>query len=89
MPNDPPHELKTRGYNMVTGAEDVFRTVPKRIEEVKRFKKASVKIGEETERMARPWRVPPAARQDSREMVREQKPPRRQIGVFRRVRGGL
>jgi hypothetical protein len=50
MPNDPPHELKTRGYNMVTRAEDVFRTVPKRIEEVKRFKETSVEIGEETDR---------------------------------------
>ncbi|KAM0894995.1 hypothetical protein ACQ4PT_024110 [Festuca glaucescens] len=47
MPNDPPEQLKLRGYNMVAGAVDIGLFRKAALENVKRFKEASMEIGEE------------------------------------------
>lgn len=47
MPNDPPEQLKLRGYNMVAGAADIGLFRKAALENVKRFKEASMEIGEE------------------------------------------
>jgi 2-keto-3-deoxy-L-rhamnonate aldolase RhmA len=47
MPNDPPEQLKLRGYNMVAGAVDIGLFRKAALENVKRFREASMEIGEE------------------------------------------
>ncbi|WOL13121.1 hypothetical protein Cni_G21890 [Canna indica] len=47
MPNDPPQELKARGYHMVSGAVDVGMFRQAAVEDVRRFWLAEAEIGEE------------------------------------------
>ncbi|KAG6505775.1 hypothetical protein ZIOFF_038140 [Zingiber officinale] len=47
MPHDPPEELKAKGYHMVAGAVDVGLFRQAAAEDVRRFRRAELKIGEE------------------------------------------
>ncbi|KQJ91137.1 uncharacterized protein LOC100844725 [Brachypodium distachyon] len=47
MPNDPPEQLKMRGYHMVAGAVDIGLFRKAALEDVKWFKEAVMEIGEE------------------------------------------
>lgn len=47
MQNDPPEQLKLRGYHMVAGAVDIGMFRKAALEDVKRFREAVMEIGEE------------------------------------------
>ncbi|KAL6846724.1 hypothetical protein ACP4OV_024172 [Aristida adscensionis] len=47
MPNDPPEQLKLRGYHMVAGAVDIGLFRKAALNDVKRFREAVMEIGEE------------------------------------------
>lgn len=49
MPHDGPVELKARGYHMVAGAVDIGMFRKAAVEDVLRFRRAEVEIGEEEE----------------------------------------
>nr|CAB3457664.1 unnamed protein product [Digitaria exilis] len=47
MQNDPPEQLKLRGYHMVAGAVDIAMFRKAALDDVKRFREAVMEIGEE------------------------------------------
>jgi len=47
MQNDPPEQLKLRGYHMVAGAVDIGMFRKAALDDVKRFREAVMEIGEE------------------------------------------